>query len=74
MFRYLYKHSNKIVTSEELLHKVLNHPEGIGNPEVVRTHVKNIRKKIEVSREKPSILIHIPKKGYYLNIDNINID
>lgn len=74
IFRYLYKNSNKIVTSEEILHKVLNHPEGSGNPEIVRTHVKNIRKKIESSREKPSILIHIPKRGYYLNIENINIE
>lgn len=74
IFRYLYKNSSQITTSEELLHKVLHHPVASGNPEVVRTHVKNIRKKIESSRENPSILIHIPKKGYYLNIDNIDIE
>lgn len=74
IFSYLYKNSNHIVTSEEILNKVLNYPKGGGNPEVVRTHIKNIRKKIESSRENPSILIHIPKKGYYLNIDNIEIE
>lgn len=74
ILKYLYKNNNKIVTSEEILTEVFNHPKSSGNPEIIRTHIKNIRNKIESSRNKPEILIHVPKKGYCFNIDKINIE
>lgn len=72
IFSYLYTNKNTIITSEEILSKVLNYPKGTGSSEIIRTHIKNIRNKIENTKENPQIIMHIAKKGYYLNSEKIS--
>ena len=53
--------------------KVMKYPRGAGNPEVIRTHIKNIRKKIEVEKNMPQILTNIPKKGYLFDKSKLDL-
>jgi two-component system OmpR family response regulator len=66
---YLYKKKKEATNSEELLEKMMNYPPGSGNPVAIRTHIRNIRSKIEKDPNNPEIIINIPKRGYILNID-----
>jgi two-component system alkaline phosphatase synthesis response regulator PhoP len=63
---YLYLHTGKPIAVEELLQKVMNYPPKTGNPETIRTHIKNIRAKIEESDE-PKYITTVPKRGYMFN-------
>lgn len=73
IFKYFYTNSNRLVTNEELMIKVMKYPRGAGNPEVIRTHIKNIRKKIEVEKNMPQILTNIPKKGYLFDKSKLDL-
>lgn len=64
----IYK-KNEPVDTNEILEKILNYPPGDGNPVSARTHIRNIRSKIEKDPNNPEIIINIPKRGYILNID-----
>lgn len=68
MLCYLYSNAGSVVATEDILQKVLNYPPKTGNPESVRTHIKNIRSKIEHNQSKPEIIITIPKRGYRFNL------
>lgn len=61
---YLYKNTDRFVSTEEILENVLGHKDNIGNPETVRTHIKNIRGKIEEDPSNPQILVSLSKRGY----------
>lgn len=69
IMNYLLQKRLEPTTSEELLEKVMNYPPGAGNPVAIRTHIRNIRTKLESDPNNPDILINIPKRGYILNID-----
>ncbi|MBC7474372.1 MAG: response regulator transcription factor [Candidatus Sericytochromatia bacterium] len=73
IFNYLYTNHYKMITSEEILHKVMEYPKGAGNPEAIRTHIKNIRLKIEENREKPEIITYISRKGYFLDKTKVRL-
>lgn len=67
IFYYLYTHGDRYISAKELLTKVLSYPEGSSNSESVRTHIKNIRNKIENDPRNPEILMNHKGKGYYLD-------
>jgi DNA-binding response OmpR family regulator len=66
---YLYYKKQEPTNSEELLEKIMNYLPGSGNPVAIRTHIRNIRAKMESDPNNPEIIINIPKRGYILNID-----
>jgi DNA-binding response OmpR family regulator len=70
LFRYLFNKKKEPTNSLELLEKMMNYPPGSGNPVSIRTHIRNIRTKIEKDPNNPEIIINIPKRGYLLNIND----
>jgi len=72
LFYYLYNNCNRYITSEELLNKVMEYPPRTGSPEIIRTHIKNIRTKIEVDPHNPEIIKTSPRRGYFLNKTKIS--
>ena len=68
---YLFKNAGKTVSIEELLEKIMSYPAGAGNPEAIRTHIKNLRAKIEEDPANPKILINVPRRGYMYAIDGL---
>ncbi len=65
---YLYASAGKPISVQEILQKVMNYPSKTGNPETIRTHIKNIRAKIEDSSSPPKYITTVPKRGYMFNI------
>lgn len=45
ILRYFVAHPDKVVNAEMLLKEALDYPAGVGNPQVIHTHLKNIRGK-----------------------------
>jgi DNA-binding response OmpR family regulator len=67
LLKYFMQHPNQIVSSERILQEVWLYPEGVGESAVVRWHIKNLRRKIEVEPEKPVLLRTLSHHGYILD-------
>jgi DNA-binding response OmpR family regulator len=66
LIKYMMQHPDQILSSERLLQEVWLYPTGVGDPAVVRWHVKNLRRKIEAEPDKPVRLRTISHHGYIL--------
>ena len=66
LLKFMMLHPDQILSSERLLQEVWLYPAGVGDPAVVRWHVKNLRRKIEAEPEKPLRLRTISHHGYIL--------
>lgn len=66
LLRFLLLHPDQILSSERLLQEVWLYPVGVGDPAVVRWHIKNLRRKIEPEPDKPVRLRTISHHGYIL--------
>jgi DNA-binding response OmpR family regulator len=66
LLKFLLLHPDQILSSERLLQEVWLYPAGVGDPAVVRWHVKNLRRKIEAEADKPVRLRTISHHGYIL--------
>ncbi len=64
---YLFNNAAKPIAVEEILQKVMRYPPKTGNPETIRTHIKNIRAKIELDSSDPKHITTVPKRGYMFN-------
>ena len=61
---HLMSHPDEIFSSERLLREVWDYPSDVGSPDLVRMHVKNIRRKIETDSSSPIFILTIPRHGY----------
>ena len=61
---HLMTHPAEVFTSDRLLKEVWDYPSETGSPDLVRMHIKNLRKKIEVNPSKPKYILTIPRRGY----------
>ncbi|MEK7433090.1 MAG: response regulator transcription factor [Cyanobacteriota bacterium] len=64
ILNYLFLNRNKLISTDELLEQALGYPSGLGNPEIIRTHIKTLRAKIDLDKNKASIIVNVHKRGY----------
>ncbi|MBM3266854.1 MAG: response regulator transcription factor [Candidatus Sericytochromatia bacterium] len=64
ILRHLLERVGVPVSAETLLVEALGYPPRLGNPEILRAHVKKIRRKIEDNPDEPRILVNRPRLGY----------
>lgn len=64
LVRYLMQRPGEFVSVEELLEQVWGYPAGTGGPEVVRSHVSNLRRALRALGKDPQLLRTIPYRGY----------
>ncbi|MBM3266489.1 MAG: response regulator transcription factor [Candidatus Sericytochromatia bacterium] len=55
---------------ETLLVDALGYPPRLGNPEIVRTHVRNLRQKLEDDPREPKLIVNLPRIGYAVRIQD----
>lgn len=60
----LMKHAGEVLSAQELLREVWGYPPGVGDPALVRQHVRNVRAKIEPRPDKPIYLQTVSRRGY----------
>ncbi len=64
ILRHLLERVGCPVATETLLTEALGYPPRLGNPEVLRAHVKKLRRKIEVNPDTPRYIVNRPRLGY----------
>jgi len=57
-----------VLSTEELLVRVWGFYPGTGGAEVLRAHVRNLRRKLEDLREGAEVLVTVPRVGYRLSV------
>jgi DNA-binding response OmpR family regulator len=63
---YLMRRGGRLVTNDELLEQVWGFQPGTGAPEVIRAHVRNLRRKLEFLGARPNLIWTLPGRGYQL--------
>lgn len=56
------------LSASQLLEQVWKYPPGMGDPALVRNHVRNIRRKLETDPERPKVVTSAHGRGYTINI------
>ncbi|MBM3267903.1 MAG: response regulator transcription factor [Candidatus Sericytochromatia bacterium] len=69
ILRMLMSSPGRAVDVEALLTEALGYPPRLGNPEILRTHVRNLRQKLEDDPGRPRRLINLPRLGYLVNAE-----
>jgi len=69
LLSYMVAHTGQVLSTSQLLHEVWNYPPGVGNPGLVRMHIKNLRAKIERFPGSPQYIQTVPRHGYKINGD-----
>lgn len=69
LMRYLMERPGEFVSTAELLDQVWGYPPGTSGPEVVRSHVSNLRRKLRAIDQDPRLLRTMPYRGYGLGTE-----
>ncbi|MNK86396.1 Transcriptional regulatory protein YycF [compost metagenome] len=64
---YLAAHAEAPATTQTLLVDALGMAPGLGNPQLVHTHIRNLRRKLEKTPSKPELLL-FARRGYWLKL------
>ncbi|NLG26529.1 MAG: response regulator transcription factor [Chloroflexi bacterium] len=67
LLRFLMTNTGRVYSADQLLQQVWGYPPGIGMPDLVRVHIKNIRAKIEPDPRNPSYLKNVLRRGYMID-------
>jgi len=66
---HLMSRPGKIFSPARLLDEVWDYPADTGSPDLVRVHVKNLRRRIEEDPSSPKFISTVPGFGYTVNPD-----
>jgi DNA-binding response OmpR family regulator len=66
LLRYLCLAPHRLHTTDDLLAKVWQYPDGVGDAALVRNHIHNLRRKLEQDPERPSIIQSRHGRGYVI--------
>lgn len=64
LLRYLAIYPNRWHATQDLLANVWNYPDGVGDTALVRNHVRNLRRKLEINPDHPAIIQSRHGRGY----------
>jgi DNA-binding response OmpR family regulator len=63
---FLSRSPHKLHSTEDLLMHVWNYPDGVGDAALVRNHIHNLRQKLEIDPDRPSIIQSRHGRGYVI--------
>jgi two-component system KDP operon response regulator KdpE len=67
LLHYLMNHPGEAFSSADLLEAVWGYPADIGNNDLVRVHIHNLRAKLEPNPSAPVFLRTRPRHGYFID-------
>lgn len=67
LLHFLLSDPDRTYSADQLLQHVWGYPPGIGMPDLVRVHIKNVRDKIEPSPREPIYLRNVLRRGYMIS-------
>jgi len=66
LLQHLIANVERPASAEELLHHVWRQDAGVGDPALVRSHIRNLRAKLEADPTTPKLLLTSARQGYTL--------
>lgn len=64
LLHYMVLNIDKWHATQDLLTDVWNYPEGVGDTALVRNHIRNLRRKLEINPDHPAIIQSRHGRGY----------
>jgi DNA-binding response OmpR family regulator len=63
---YMMRRPGEILPTNRLLEEVWDYPPGVGDPALVRMHIRNLREKLEDDPSEPSWILTVGRQGYVI--------
>jgi DNA-binding response OmpR family regulator len=64
LLEYMMRRPNTVLPTSRVLEEVWEYPPGVGDPALVRMHIRNLREKLEENPSKPKLIQTIGRQGY----------
>jgi DNA-binding response OmpR family regulator len=71
---YLCRYPAEMHTANDLLENLWDYPPGSGDTALVRNHIRNLRRKIEVNPDYPAIIVSLHGRGYTTNAHVVYVE
>jgi two-component system response regulator RpaA len=69
LLEYMMHRPSEILPTHRLLEEVWEYPPGVGDPALVRMHIRNLREKLEENPSQPELILTIGRQGYVIQED-----
>jgi DNA-binding response OmpR family regulator len=66
LLEYMLRRPGEILPTHRLLEDVWDYPPGVGDPALVRMHIRNLREKLEEEPTQPRRILTIGRQGYLI--------
>jgi DNA-binding response OmpR family regulator len=66
---YMMRRPGEILPTNRLLEEVWDYPPGVGDPALVRMHIRNLREKLEDDPSEPTWILTVGRQGYVIRDD-----
>ncbi len=66
LLEYMLRRPGEILATHRLLEDVWDYPHGVGDPALVRMHIRNLREKLEEDPTQPRRILTIGRQGYLI--------
>jgi DNA-binding response OmpR family regulator len=66
LLEYMMRRPGEILSTHRLLEDVWDYPHGVGDPALVRMHIRNLREKLEEDPTQPRRILTIGRQGYLI--------
>jgi two-component system response regulator MtrA len=67
LLEFLCSHRDEQFTTASILENLWHYPAGSGDTALVRNHIRNLRRKIEIDPDRPAIIVSLHRRGYTVN-------
>jgi DNA-binding response OmpR family regulator len=69
LLEYMMQRPGEILPTHRLLEEVWEYPPGVGDPALVRMHIRNLREKLEENPSQPAWILTVGRQGYVIRED-----
>jgi DNA-binding response OmpR family regulator len=69
LLEYMLRRPDEILPTHRLLEEVWEYPPGVGDPALVRMHIRNLREKLEQNPSRPNLILTVGRQGYVIRKD-----
>jgi DNA-binding response OmpR family regulator len=66
LLEYMMRRPGEILATNRLLEDVWDYPPGVGDPALVRMHIRNLREKLEENPSDPTWILTVGRQGYVI--------
>jgi DNA-binding response OmpR family regulator len=69
LLEYMMRRPSEVLPTHRLLEDVWDYPPGVGDPALVRMHIRNLREKLEENPSEPRWILTVGRQGYLIRLE-----